>query len=230
MLHMDFENLRLQKSVIEIKHKEVFSLPENKFKILEKLNEKFPNYDINKSDRLLLFNAEERKQINIELNRLIIDWDEPTSFNSFIKFSQSIFNEINKFLKVDTAFRIGLRSFWVLRTQNQQEAFDYIFNRYFSPNSRNNSTLITDEILNPSIRFSGRKGNFKFNLGISYQEHHFVEGIRNKIITEKVDDSILLDVDNYRENYNLKQISSFFSEVDEFVMNKLIQYLRSVEG
>lgn len=235
MLHVNFEDLKFDKCLVEVRFKEVFSLPTKKYEILDALQDKYPSYNLDMPDAVTLFNPEEGIQINVELNRIICNWDNARNFSEFSKLSQRVINSISKILKVETYNRVGIRSFLSSPVKSPEEAFTYIINRYFSTQARD-TDIIADEIANPIIRFSGRKGQLFYNFGLNYQQQHLIQaeiGIGNALgqkVRETNNSVLLYDIDAYRNNVSKNRISNLFTETESFIDENLMTYLKRVEG
>lgn len=229
MIHLNMNNFKFNKIFIEIRYKEVFSLPEKKYKILEKFAHKFQSYDSNSLESITFVDHDKEINFQIHINRIIIDWDKPNNIEEFNKICTSYVNEVRKILNIQSAERIGCRIFYTNKVDSEKEVSSYIINKFFANNAKP-TELIADEVLSPAIKFSGRKGTNYFNLAISYQQEQVIQGQFNGPVNSVENHNFLADLDVYRQNYNLSRVKEFISEVNTFANNNLISYLKSVEG
>jgi hypothetical protein len=229
MFQLDPTNKRIGKIFLEIRYKEVFSLPEKKYKILDKLTKKYPEYNIDSPDRISLFNPEKRIQIHIHLNRLIIDWDDPTSVGDFIRLAKSVITDIKNILHIETVSRFGLRALLQYKEKNREAIESYILNRFLKSNAIPIEE-IADEVFAPRLHFSGRKGKNFFNLAIGHQQEQIIEGNFTGKMNAHVNDFLLVDVDQYRDgNLNINRGLSLLDDFERFLDQKIPEYLRRVE-
>jgi uncharacterized protein (TIGR04255 family) len=230
MFQMDFSKVQIGKIFMELRYKDVFSFPEQRYKILDKLSKKYPEVNAEFNERVSLFNPEKRISIHISMNHIIIDWDKPPNLNEFLKVARSIIDDVKRILKIEVIFRIGIRNFIQHQVSKPEEATKYIMSRYFSANA-NKTSDIADEIYTTAVSLSGRKKNVKFNLNVNYQQNQVIQGSLNQILAETVSHFIIADVDVFKDtNVNLGNLEGFFRDVQEFNDQRVIAYLKGVEG
>lgn len=229
MFQLDLSNYKLSKVFLEIKYKEIFSLPEKKFKIMDKIGHKFSDYDINSPDRISLVDGDKKLQVHIHINRLVIDWDLVPSYNDFIKVCQSLLKDLKPLLSFQEINRVGIRSMVNFPCNNQEEVTNYLINRYFS-NGAKKTEFIGDIVANPRISFSGTRKTIKFNFGLNYQQEQLIESGISGNVTNSIYHYLSTDIDVYKENININKIDNFFIESKDFFENNLIKYMKNVEG
>ncbi|MEH7110648.1 hypothetical protein [Bacillus sp. JJ1764] len=228
MLHLNMSTKKVTKIFLELRYKEIFSLPENKFKILDKLSKNFSEFDTNQADRIVMFSPEKRLTAHIFINRLTIDWDDPTSITDFNKICAHFIKTLNSVIKIEEPKRIGIRTFLGFKVENQKEIENYILNKFFSANAKNTSE-IADEIYNPRLQISGRKGNILFNFGIGTFQEQIIQGELPKPAFAVVNNYLNFDIDVYKESgISVNNPDSFLNTTQDFIDNKMIQYIKSV--
>jgi hypothetical protein len=225
---LNLDQMELSKVFVELRHREVFSLPDNKYKILDKLTPKYPGYNIEQPDLISLINPEKQIQIHSHLNRLIFDWDAPVSLKEFYTESAEVVDTITSVLKIDVVVRTGLRIHWKQRFNNQIDIVRYIMDNFVTHNVRNTSQLC-DEIFEPNIKFSGRKGTLKFNLNVGVIQEQIIQGTLNNPVTHITNHYLLVDLDIYRDvNQKPKNISHFYRDAEEFINNHFKKYILNI--
>lgn len=230
MLHLNLAQQKIGKIFLEIRHKEIFTLPEKKFKILEKFTKKYPDYNIDSPERIILINPEKQIQIHISINRILIDWDSPTSVDEFIKICNSVLGDLKNIITIEKVSRIGLRTFFQYKEGNQKDIENYIFNRYFSSGAKP-TEMIADEIFAPRVHFSGRKGKLTFNFAVSYQQEQLIHANLKGPVDSQTNNYFLADVDVYREgSLNIGTVTQFLDEYHDFIKTNVPNYLKKVEG
>lgn len=230
MLHINYSSKKYTKIFLELRYKEIFSLPENKFKILDKLSSKFSEFDANQPDRITMLDPQKRINVNIFINRLTIDWDEAPSITDFTKYCNSLIKTLRSVITIEEPKRIGIRSFLCFKSENNKEIDDYILNKYISPNARN-ITNFADELSNPRVNLSGRKGSLLFNLGIGITQEQIIEGDLSRPLYGVINNYLTFDIDNYKESgININNLESYFKSVNEYVDTQIIEYIKRVEG
>jgi hypothetical protein len=230
MLHLNIEKKRFNKIFLELRFKEIFSLPDYKYKILDKLSKGFTNFDTNQPDRISMFNQEKRLNVHININRILIDWDQPPSIQEFTKVSLNLIRSLNSIVTLEDIKRIGVRSFLVFPTESDKEVESYIINKYFSTNARN-TTNFADQIFNPSINFSGRKGPLLFNFGVVLTQEQIIQGEVTRPLYAEMNHYLTYDVDVYRElGVKVNNLEKFLSSTVKLVDESLLHYIKSVEG
>jgi hypothetical protein len=230
MLHLNVSSKKMHKIFLEIRYKEIFSLPENKFKILDKLSNKFTDFDINQPDRITMMDSQKNIIVHIFINRLTIDWEQPPSIRDFVKYANALIQTIRSVIRIEQTKRIGIRTFMNFPVTSPQVADQYIMNRYFSNNTRP-TTDLADDAGNARIQFSGRKGSFHFNLAIASTQEQIIEGLISEPVQAVVNNYLTYDVDVYRESgINIQNLDSFFKAAIEFVDIKVIDFIKRVEG
>ncbi|WCK53884.1 hypothetical protein PP175_21585 [Aneurinibacillus sp. Ricciae_BoGa-3] len=226
-MHLDIDNLNFSKIFIELRYGEAFTLPTKKYEILEALKNKYTAYNADQAEVLSLLNTEKRFQIHIEINRMVIDWDAPISFKDFSNFTLPVVNTISKILQIGSYIRVGIRSLLTAQINSADEINQYIFQKYFSSNARDTS-LIADEISNPAIKFSGRKGQVHFNMTVGYQQ--VLEAAANTGQIETLYHNLLVDIDSFRSNINKNRLQNLFTDTDTFLNDNVKRYLKGVES
>jgi hypothetical protein len=229
MLHLDFTKVKNNNSFLELRFKDVFSLPKDKYRILEKLADKYPAYNFDSPERVSLANPDKKIHIHVHLNRLIIEWENPPNLSDFLKVVKPTIDDIVRILKIQHFSRTGIRVYFNYYTNSPEEAFSYISNRYYSSSAKKYES-IADEIFAPKIQFSGRKGSLKFNLTISYEQQHTIQGSVGQQLNESVRHSILFDIDAFKDtNLNANNLKQYFTDVEELINNRLFEYIKTVE-
>lgn len=230
MLHLNLNQKKYGKIFLELRYKEIFSLPEKKFKILDKLTKKYPEYNADSPDRISLMNQEKQIQVHIHINRLVIDWDAPTSIQDFNKISKSVIQDLKTIVQIESPTRIGVRTFLQFKSDSQKEVENYIFNKYFSSNAKS-IEILGDEMYNPRLQLSGRRGKNLFNLAFAYQQEQILEGELHKPMFTTINNFFSVDADIYREgSFNINSVNPFLDEVGDFLETPLINYIKKVEG
>ncbi len=72
MFQIDFSLMKMDTIFVEFRYNDIFSLPEYKFKLLDKLTQKYPVYNIDNADRVILFQPDKEIEIQIGINRMLI--------------------------------------------------------------------------------------------------------------------------------------------------------------
>jgi hypothetical protein len=230
MFQLDFNDMQIGKSFMELRYKDVFSFPEKRYKILDKLSRKYSEVLADYNDRVSLLNPEKNISVHISMKNIIVDWEKPPSVTDFLKVTESIIDDVRKILNIEVIYRIGIRSFIQYKISNPQEATKYIMSRYLSSNANKTSDL-ADEIYNSSVALSGRKKSLKFNLNVNYQQNQIIQGSLNQVLSEVVYHYLTADVDVFKDsNIKLGNMDGFFKEVKEFKEKKVLSYLKTVEG
>lgn len=228
MLHLNYDTFKLTKIFAELRFKDSFKLPQNeiKYKILDKLSNKYQIYNNDNPEILSFFNPEKMQQVHIQLNRIFINWEKPEGFDDFIKSSQADCAFILKSLEVETVQRAGIRTINTFDGPNQSAINEFIFNHYLTTKFKSNS--FADDYFNPRIQLSGKKGKLFFNLGIGYQQEQIIEGKMNEILNQKTSDLLLVDLDSYRENIKVNKLSEFFTDAKN-LNSSLPDYIKSIK-
>lgn len=227
MFQLNLNSLQPGRTFCELRFKEVFSLPEQKFKLADKLSKKYPEVIMNQADQVVFIDQIRKIQIVVQINRILIEWSETPSLIEFSKVANSIITTVKNTLGISEIKRIGVRTYLNLNVQGPEEAYNYIVNRYIHPKLINNINLITDEILNPQVSFSGRKGSLFFNLILNYQLEQIIEGQLTKPIVQKLNNYLTVDLDLYKQG-NINKIDKFFDEIVAF-SEKIPDFLRNIE-
>jgi hypothetical protein len=232
MLHVNTNDLKLQKVFIEIRYRDNFLLPtEKRFTILHKLSDEHPIQFYEKLEQLSLLNPEKKRQINIFINRLVIDWDDPTTIDDFVNGTLVDMNFILKTLEINHIQRIGLRAFHSIECQNDKVISEYIFKEYLSPKFKSKETF-ADEISSPRIIFSGKRGSLLFNFSIGYQQQQIIEGQLNSQLNsvhQEIKHLLTFDLDCFQENLAVSKLEKFINAAKE-QNNLLPSYIKSLEG
>lgn len=229
MLHLDYNSFNLNKSFIEIRYKDSFKLPidDTRYKILDKLTKKYTNYQAENRESLSFF--ENNKQLHIQMNRIIIDWEKP-SLDEFIKSANSDINFILKTIEVSDILRIGFRTLHSFESNNQESIDQYIFKEYMTSGIK--STKFADHYFNPRVQFSGKKSNNLFNMAFYYQKEQTIEGTLDfikPILNQNTRDLLVVDLDGYRENLKTAKIQPFLNEIKD-LNRQLPDYIKSIRN
>lgn len=225
MISINLDNMSLEKIFIEFRFRKAFSLPENKYKILEKYSEHYPLYNTDQPEALILFNPEKKRKVDIFIDRMVIDWEQPSSIGDFGDEVNNIVGFISKMLKIEVLLRVGLRGYWLIKNLNSQDINNTILHRFYSDSAKRTDGF-ADEIFDPSIRISGRKGNIKFNLAVSHQQQQVFEGAPGNMIPVAEFHNLLADIDVYRDNnMNVRNLGSFLKEAEGFIYKNVKEYL-----
>lgn len=225
MININLDDMVLDKIFIEFRYRNAFSLPENKYKILEKYSEQYPLYNTEQQEALILFNSEKRRRVDIFIDRMVIDWDQPSSIGEFVSEVNDIVGAISKMLKIEVLLRVGLRGYWTIKSLESQDINNAILHRFYSDSAKRTDGF-ADEVFDPSIRISGRKGTIKFNLAVSHQQQLVFEGAPGSMSPVTEIHNLLADIDVYRENnMNVRTLSNFLKEAEGFIYKNVKEYL-----
>lgn len=230
MLHLDYNTYKLEKIFIELRFKDSFKLPisDTKYKILDKLSKKYPLYNTQNPEAISLSNPEQRINVHIHLNRIIVDWDEPKSFEEFIKISLADCSFLLKCLDVTELQRLGLRTMHSYKGINQQSITEFMFKEFISPKLK--TPDFADTFKNPSIQFSGAKGSLEFNFALGYQQVQVIHGdLGTNKVNSQIRDLLMVDLDCYRESVKVSKLQSLMNEIKEMNL-KLPNYLQKIKG
>ncbi|MEI5893160.1 TIGR04255 family protein [Bacillus cereus] len=228
MLHLNFDKVKLDRVLIEVRFKDNFKigLQEVRFKMLEKLTKKYSMYDTENAEALALFDPEKKMQLVIQLNRCAITCDEPTNLIEFIKSAKADFSFIFKQMEIDILNRVGVRTFNFFEGQDQKAIEQFIFKEYLS--SGICSPDFAEEYFSPQIRLSGKKSGMLFNLAIGHQQQQIIEGIINEVMNNKITDSLVVDFDCYKENTKVAKFETLLTTANN--LNKeCLNYLKAVK-
>jgi uncharacterized protein (TIGR04255 family) len=227
MLHLDPSSFKTDKIFMELRFKESFKLPlsDTKYRLLDKFSKKYPAFNTDNPENIILANHDRQEQLFIQLNRIVIDWNKPKSMEDFIKSAQADSNFILKLLEVEDIIRIGTRTINSFQGSNQNAVTEFIFKQYIT--SKFKSSSFADEYFNPSVHLSGRKGKMHFNLTISYLQEQILEGTVNQLVNQQIRDLLAVDLDSYRENIKVSKMQSVFDEVKKINFN-LPEYILSI--
>lgn len=230
MLKLDLDEMQKpQKTFLELRYEEAFSLPENKYKILNQFKGKFDGRDI-QQDRISLNNSEQQIQYHILLNRLIIDWDKPTSIKEFARICKPIINIVSNVLEINKFQRAGIRTHLENPAKSSEEVHEFIGKKFLSKAAGHFETLGGKNISNPNISFNGNNGNLQYNLAIRYQQKQMIEGRLNNPITNHIKNSLLFDIDTFNQgNLKIADVNSLLINAERFIKNNVISYLQAVE-
>ncbi|MCU5519709.1 hypothetical protein OCA41_05235 [Bacillus cereus] len=213
MLHLDFNNLKLDRVLIELRFQDTFKigLPEVRFKLLEKFTRKYSMYDNNNTEALGFYNPEKQMQLEIRLNRCLITWDQPNNLPEFLKSAKGDFSFLLSQLDINVLHRVGVRTFNSYEAQNQQVIDQFIFKEYLAPGVC--SPNFADEYFSPRVQMSGKKKGILFNLAISHQQEQVIQGKVNEIVNSKIHDTLVIDLDSYKENIKVSKLEPFLNDV-----------------
>lgn len=225
MVSINIDNMVLEKIFIEFRYRNAFSLPEHKYKILEKYSQQYPLYNTEQPEALILFNSEKGRRVDIFIDRMVMDWDQPSTIGEFVAEVNSIVEHITKMLKIEVLLRVGMRGHWVIKNLNPQDINNTILHRFYSDSAKRTDGF-ADEIFDPSIRISGRKMNIKFNLAVSHQQQQVFEGPPGNMNPVAEYHNLLADIDVYRDNnMNVKALATFLKEAEGFIYKNVKEYL-----
>ncbi|MDA1797572.1 TIGR04255 family protein [Bacillus cereus group sp. BY8-1LC] len=228
MLHLNFEELKLDRALIEVRFKDNFKvgLQEVRFKMLEKLTKKYAMYDSENAEALAFFNPEKKIHLVIQLNRCAITCEEPTNLIEFIKSAKADFSFIFKQLEIDSLLRVGMRTFNFFEGPDQKAIEQFIFKEYLSAGVC--SPDFAEEYFSPEIKLSGKKNGLLFNLAISHQQHQVIEGIINEVMNNKITNSLVVDFDCYKENTRVSKFETLLTTAHS-LNNDCLAYLKAVK-
>ncbi|WP_137744820.1 hypothetical protein [Robertmurraya siralis] len=229
MLHLNLNTFKFEKIFIEVRYKESFKLPltDIKFKILDKLTKKYPGYNIENPEQILLSNSEELKQLHIFLNRIIINWDNPNNIDDFIKSSQADLSFIFKCLEINSLNRFGFRTLGSFEGSSQNAISEFIFKEFVSPKLK--SPVFGDIYLNPRVQFAGKKGTLHFNFALEYQQNQTIHGnLGSQSMTTEIRNLLMVDLDCYKENVKVSKLENLLSEIKEQNL-KIPTYLKAIK-
>lgn len=229
MLHLNPNVYKTNKVFLELRFKESFKLPLNdtKYTLLDKFIKKYPSYNTENPESISMINHERQQQLHIQLNRIVIDWDKPSSIEDFYKSALADCNFILKTLEVDEIIRIGIRTLNSFEGNNQQAITEFIFRQYMTTKFK--SPSFADEYFNPSVQMAGRKGKLFFNLSLGYQQEQIIEADFNKQgMNQIIRDLLLVDLDSFRDKIKTTKLQSFFADVKN-LNSHLPDYILSIK-
>ncbi|MEZ2325957.1 hypothetical protein R1C46_19335 [Bacillus tropicus] len=227
MLHLNFDGVKLDRILIEVRFKDNFKigLQEVRFKMLEKLTKKYSMYDSENPEVLALFDPEKKIQLVIQLNRCAINCDEPNNLIEFIKSAKADFSFIFKQMEIESLNRVGVRTSNSFEGKDQKAIEQFIFKEYLS--SGICSPNFAEEYFSPQIRLSGKKSGMLFNLAIGHQQHQIIEGVINEVMNNKITDLLVVDFDCYKENTRVSKFDALLMTAAN--LNKdCLEYLKTV--
>ncbi|AQU73807.1 hypothetical protein [Priestia megaterium] len=222
---MKVKDMRLGKAVIEIRYQEAFKLPTSdvKYKIVDKMvHKKYPNYNIEQPENLSFFNPEKELQFHVGINRILIDWDQPSNLSEFVKMAIPDINFILKEINVHQVDRVGFRNFYLAPFSSQQEVTDILFKNFISPKLKQPS--FADTYFSPQVGFSGKKGKLNFNLNLRYQQEQIIHGSNTTLLQNTINDYLVTDFDCYQENVKQTKLETFFTHSKD-MNNGLNEYI-----
>ncbi|MED4749907.1 hypothetical protein [Brevibacillus choshinensis] len=224
---IELQQTQLGKVFVELRHKEAFSLPDVRFKILDKTITNFPNYNMDAPDKLSVINPNKGQFGHFFLNRSVFDWDEPQSLQAFFKESLQLFDTVLPILKIDVLHRVGFRVQWKMKFNDKETVSKYIMNNYFKENFLQHD--LADDIYEPGIRFSGRKGTIRFNFQLTTLHEQIMEAAINGPVKQQENHFLLIDLDVYRDNnQNPRNLNNFFRDANDFINNQFSNYLSNL--
>lgn len=227
LLHLNPNSYKTDKIFLEIRFKDSFKLPlpETKYSILDKFSKKYPAYNTESPENFSFFNPETQQKIHLQLNRFVVDWDNPKTLDDFIKSANADANFIFKILGVEDIIRVGIRTLNSFQGDNQKDISDYLFNHFSTPKIK--SRGFADEYFNPHVQFSGKKGSLSFNLAVNYQQQQTIQGTINQVFNQTIRDLLVVDLDCYKENIKISKLHTFFSEIKNLNL-ELPEYIQSI--
>jgi hypothetical protein len=230
MIHLDPRSYRNDRIFLELRFKESFKLALNdtKYIILDKLQKKYPAYNIENPENISLVNHERGEQVAIQLNRLFFSWDKPKSITDFIKSVQPDCNFILKTLEVDDILRIGFRTHNSFQGSSQNSINEFIYNNYLSRKFK--SSDFADQFFNPVVQFSGKKGSLTFNIVLTYSQEQIIEHQigQTAAVSSQIRDLLMVDLDTYKEKIRTNKLQNFFQDSQQ-LNSKLCEYILSIK-
>jgi hypothetical protein len=229
MFQINFEELKKPNRIFtEIRYKPIYSLPENKYKILDRLSDKFSAHNITE-ESISLLDPNKGIQYFIEMGRLVIDWDKPSNIKEFSKICKPVINVVSEILKINKFERVGIRTFLVNEVNSLEDVFNYISQKFIHPNAQRFSLLGGKNITEPLVKFSGNKADYKYNLAVTFQQEQTIEAGFNTNITNVFRNLFLVDIDVYKVGeIKANNAISFFEDVEDFIYKNVFNYLKGI--
>lgn len=216
---INLEDFKIQRIIIEGRHRDIFTVPDLKYKFLSQFQHEFPLYNTENPESFTFIDPKRQLTMTISIKKFDFSYEpldggvDIYGIASFYKDIVSIVHRINKISKIEALNRIGTRIFFIQHFENQQQVENIIFKKFLNTEFGNTLSHF-DEVSSPHARFSARKGNTKMNIGFSHQEEQRIEAQGNRNTVTKVNDSLLIDYDIFRDsNLSVKNLSSFTDQI-----------------
>lgn len=228
MLHLDIGDLKPHSILSEFRYRQVYRLPELKYKILDRFSSLYPIVDSEKIDSVTMIDPDERRTFSVQTSRWTFEAQRPASYDDYFAAAKFVATETASFLAIQSFSRVGTRVNLGVQVESPREAFDYAINRYFSSSVKRAMDFFDDSTF-PAVAFLGRKGNLHVNITTRYQEFQSISVHFNQPSTQKLDKLLLFDVDIYRDtSINNKSVQDYWSDVSSFLRGDLPIIIRKM--
>lgn len=224
--------MEINKIFIELRYKDSFMF--NDMECLEEIKDNvsslLPEFKYDASNKvLILTNSKKHCNVNITGDRMVIDYDEPKSFEEFQSLAKEVLEITTNHLKIRNFTRIGIRSFRGENKQNGAEALSNVRKNFLKIHD-SDLNILADKLISVGVTFSFIKDKYVINLNITPNNFKVVE-IENGVVTRDIDKSqVLIDSDIYREGEISREelINEFLVDFIDINNNSINSFMKKV--